>query len=101
MPRTHQQRLLAALESNLENHEPPLELTWDQTVASNVGYIGSVWPGEVMARKRMYVNFQGDYATFEPMINGQASKKGTIYVNFGRADAEDKFKQVLEYLCVR
>ena len=35
------------------------------------------------------------------MINGQASKKGTIYVNFGRADAEDKFKQVLEYLCVR
>ena len=101
MPRTHQQRLLAALGSNLENHEPPLELTWDQTVASNVGYIGSVWPGEVTALRRLYVNFQADYATFKPVTGSQIHDKGTIHVNFGQPNAESKFKQVLEYLCVR
>lgn len=99
--KNHQQRLLAALESNLESNEPSLELSWDQTVASNVGYVGSVWPGEVTAHKRMHVNFQADYATFKPMVDGHMRDKGSVYVNIGHPSAEEQFKRVLEFLCTR
>jgi len=98
--KTHQQRMLQALEHNLENWMPSLEFTWDQTVASNVGFVGSVWPGEVTARRRMHVNFQADYAIFKRVVEGgRISDRSTIYINFGKADAEAKFKQVLEFLC--
>ena len=47
------------------------------------------------------MNFQADYATFKPVTGSQIHDKGTIHVNFGQPNAESKFKQVLEYLCVR
>ena len=97
MPKTHQQRMLAAIEAALENWTTPLEMTWDQTVASNVGFVGSVRPGEVTAWRRFHVNFQAEYAIFKPVRGQQISDRG-VHVNFGSTDAEEKFQQVLAYL---
>lgn len=95
--KTHQQRILQSIEAALENWFPNLEMTWDQTVASNVGYVGAVWPGEVIARKRLHVNFQADYATFKQ----ERSDKTVANIWFNKADANDQFMKVLEFLCER
>jgi hypothetical protein len=96
----HQTRILKAIEANLEGWEPSLEMTWDQTVASNVGFVGSVWPGEITARYRFHCNFQADYATFAPVKpNGQISDR-KIYANFHQhAKAEEAIMQVVKTLC--
>lgn len=93
--KTHQQRMLQAIEAALENWVTPLEMTWDQSVASNVGYVGAVWPGEVVARKRLHVNFQADYATFKE----EKRDRTVVSIWFSKPNANEEFKKVLAYLC--